>query len=168
MVCCNEVEEPSKDRNWGISIDTEAFSGCQQIQKNKILWKYKDYNNEKYNISHSCFEDFTLLCSMCWNSLYLWCAKGVTLEDVIVLKNGAIVPNGLAKCVPSIGVNPPCNFQPCLDTYRRKTCPGLHVAARIVKFARGNGNLAGQKIIDLEIFRKIGKIHIWLSTWWTT
>lgn len=136
----------------------------QQIQKNKILWKYKDYNNEKCNISHSCFEEiiFTLLCSMCWHSLYLWCAKGVTLEDVIVLKNGAIVPNGLAKCVPSIGVNPPCNFQPCLDTYRRKTCPGLHVAARIVKFARGNGNLAGQKIIDLEIFRKIGKIR---SSW---
>ena len=35
MVCCNEVEEPSKYRNWGISIDTEAFSGCQQIQRIK-------------------------------------------------------------------------------------------------------------------------------------
>ena len=28
MECCHEVEEPSKYRNRGISIDTEAFSGC--------------------------------------------------------------------------------------------------------------------------------------------
>lgn len=92
----------------------------QQIQKNKILWKYKDYKNEKYNISHSCFEDviFTLLCSMCWNSLYLWCAKGVTLEDFIVLKNGAVVPHGLAKINvhQAHGANPPCKIQPYFDT----------------------------------------------------
>ena len=58
---------------------------------------------------------------------------------IIVLKNGAVVPHGLVKCAPSIGANLPCNFQPYFNTYRREICPGLHAAAKILKFAR-NGN----------------------------